>query len=501
MAKMTLTIAQRGHRKLNEECGVVAVVDNERASSLSYYGLHALQHRGQESAGITVLNKENKFLTHKGEGLLTQVFKDSRNLAKLQGKHAIGHVRYPLKGAEGNANIQPINLTATNEIISIAYNGALTNAHRIKESLEAEGSIFHASGDAEIIGHLLRRKKGDFVSRLKASLLELEGAFCYVLLHHSKGGDVTKNGDEIGVYVARDRYGIRPLSIGKLQDGGYVFASETCAFHIIGATYLRDVGPGEVVYVRDGKLQSEFYTQDIHRAMCMMEYVYFSRPDSDVVGRNVHNVRKRSGIELYKETHVDADIVVGVPDSSISAANGYAEAAGIPNEMGLIKNRYMGRTFIAPTQELREQGVRMKLSAIPSIVRDKRVILIDDSIVRGTTSRRIVTLLREAGAKEIHMRVASPPIQYPCFYGVDTTEVADLMAHQLKHEEMRRHIGADSLAFLSIEGLIKAVDLPQDKPGDYGDYSGHCMACFTGHYPTRLYNEYDKKYTIEARKN
>ncbi|MDG9730282.1 amidophosphoribosyltransferase [Ignatzschineria sp. RMDPL8A] len=459
-------------RGLNEECGVFAVIGNERAASLTYYGLHALQHRGQESAGITVLSDDNKFLTHKGEGLVTEVFEDRRHLKKLIGSHAIGHVRYPVTGAEGPANVQPINLTATTEKISIAYNGALINAEQIKTTLESEGSIFHASGDAEIIGHILRRKKGSFVDRLKESLLEIDGAFCYVLLHDS------------GVYVARDRYGIRPLSIGKLSDGGYVFSSETCALNIVGATFLRDVEPGEVVYVENGKLVSEFYTDETTHAMCMMEYIYFSRPDSDIVERNVHSVRKRSGIELFKETHVDADIVIGVPDSSISAANGYAEAAKLPNEMGLIKNRYIGRTFIAPNQAMREQGVRMKISAIPSIVKDKRVILIDDSIVRGTTSKRIVSLLREAGAKEIHMRISSPPIKYPCFYGVDTTVIDDLMAHQLSIEEMRRHIGADTLAFLSDEGMIKSVGLDES----YGDNCGHCMACFTGKYPTKLYD-------------
>lgn len=447
-----------------------AVVGNSKAASLTYYGLHSLQHRGQEGAGISVLDPSGKINTIKGEGLVTDVFSDPSLLKGLIGEHSIGHVRYPSNGENGYDNVQPLSLKMSDENIAVAYNGNLTNAKALREALENQGSVFHASGDAEILVHIIRRKQGSFLERFKAGLLQLEGAFAYLMLHDS------------GVYAARDRFGIRPLCIGKLADGGYVFASETCALGIVGATFIRDVLPGEVVYVKNGRLESSFFTDETTHAMCLMEYIYFSRPDSDIEGKNVHSVRKLTGIELYKEAHVDADIVIGVPDSSISAANGYAEASGLPNEMGLIKNRYVGRTFIQPTQEMREQGVRMKISAIPSIVQGKRVILIDDSIVRGTTSRRIVQLLRDAGAKEIHMRISAPAIKFPCFYGVDTSTLDELMAHQLNLEEMRRHIKADSLAFLSREGTLRALDRAES----LGDNCGLCMACFTGQYPTHI---------------
>ncbi len=445
-----------------------AAVGNRNAALLTYYGLHSMQHRGQEGAGIAVLTEDATIESHKGEGLLTEVFSDPQVIERLEGNYAVGHVRYPTNGAHGLANVQPVVLNMSDEKMAVAYNGNLTNAQALKESLEATGSVFHASGDAEIIVHLMRRKKGSFLERFKESLLQIEGAFSYLMLH------------DTGVYAARDRHGIRPLSIGKLADGGYVFAAETCALNIVGATFIRDVLPGEVVYIEEGRIESSFFTDERTHAMCLMEYIYFSRPDSDIEGKNVHSVRKLTGIELYKETHVDADIVIGVPDSSISAANGYAEAAGLPNEMGLIKNRYIGRTFIQPTQAMREQGVRMKISAIGSIVKGKRVILIDDSIVRGTTSRRIVKLLRDAGAKEIHMRISSPPIKYPCFYGVGGREGDSLMAHQLTIDEMARHIGADSLAFLSYEGTLRALN----KPASLGANCGNCMGCFIGSYPT-----------------
>ena len=445
-----------------------AVIGNPNAASLTYYGLHSLQHRGQEGAGISVLDNDGEMHTIKGEGLLTDVFSDPAMLSKLPGTSGIGHIRYPSNGEKGYDNVQPLLMKMSDEKFAISYNGNITNTQALRRDLEAQGSVFHASGDAEILVHLIRRKKGTFLERLTASLLELEGAFNYFILHDS------------GVYAVRDRKGIRPLCIGKLADGGYVFASETCALGIVGATYIRDVMPGEIVYVEDGRIISSFFTEDRLHAICLMEYVYFARPDSDLEERNVHSFRKQSGIELCKETHVDADMVIGVPDSSISAANGYAEAAGLPNEMGLIKNRYVGRTFIKPTQALREQGVRMKLAPIPSVVKGKRVIVIDDSIVRGTTSRRIVQMLRDAGATEIHMRVSSPPIMYPCFYGVDTSHREDLLAHQLDLEEMRRHIKADSLAFLSREGTVRALKRSES----LGPNCGVCMACFTGEYPT-----------------
>ncbi len=464
-----------GFKQLNEECGVFAVSGNAEAATLTYYGLHALQHRGQESAGIATLTDDGRVICVKGEGLLTEVFADPKKLESLEGSVAIGHVRYPTNSSRGVINAHPIVLSTTDETIAIAFNGALTNADELKVRLEQEGSVFHSSGETELLGHLLRRCQGTFFERLKSSLLQIEGAYSYTVLHNT------------GLYIARDPHGIRPLSMGKMPNGGYVFASETCAFDIVGAEFVRDVAPGEVITIQNGEVISSFLETERTHALCMMEYVYFSRPDSDLEGKNVHAVRKRSGIELFKEAHIDADIVIGVPDSSISAAVGYAEASGLPNEMGLIKNRYIGRTFIQPTQELRERGVRMKISAISSIVKNKRVILIDDSIVRGTTSKRIAALLRTAGAKEIHMRVSSPIFKYPCYYGVDATNPRELLAqHYQTVEEMRAFIDVDSLAFLSPEGLIRATGHAESR----GVNCGLCMGCFTNRYPTNIqFNE------------
>lgn len=463
-------------RGLQEECGVFAVSGNDEATSFTYYGLHNLQHRGQEAAGIAVIGKNNAIICHKGEGLVTEVFNEATVRKELKGMISIGHVRYATEGGSGYANVQPILLSTADEQIAIAHNGNIINARELKRQLEGQGSIFHATSDTEIIGHLIRRNKGTFIERLIAGLQALDGAFAFTILH------------DTGLYVARDRYGIRPLSIGKLPNGGYVFSSETCALDIVGATFIRDVEPGEVIHVHDDLLSSYFYTKETTHAMCMMEYVYFSRPDSNIDGCNVHSVRKRTGIELFNEAHIEADIVIGVPDSSISAAIGYAEAARVPYEMGLVKNRYVARTFIQPTQEMRERGVRMKLSAVSSIVKDKRVILIDDSIVRGTTSKRIVQLLKDAGASEVHMRIASPPIKYPCFYGVDTSTFEELIASRMTEAELCEYINADSLSFLSYEGLIKATE----KSDTLGANCGNCMACFTGVFPTKLYSSLEE---------
>jgi len=461
---------------LQEECGVFAVSGTTDASTLTYYGLHSLQHRGQEGAGIATLNQNQKINFHKGEGLVSDVFKEVALSDVLVGDVAIGHVRYSTDGGNGYENVHPIILTTSKEQMAIAHNGNIINAKQLREELESVGSIFQSTTDTEIIGHLIHRETGSFLERVCKGLLHLDGAFAFTILHKT------------GLYIARDRYGLRPLSIGKLPNGAIVFASETCAFNVVGATFVRDVEPGEVIHIDKGEMQSTFYTKDTTHAMCMMEYVYFSRPDSDVGGCNVHSVRKRTGVQLFKEAHIDADIVIGVPDSSTSAAIGYAEAANLPYEMGLIKNRYIARTFIQPTQALREQGVRMKLSAVSSIVKDKRIILIDDSIVRGTTSKRIVQLLKEAGAKEVHMRIASPPIKYPCFYGVATSTFAELISNRLSVDELCTYIKADSLEFLSYDGLVSAVGRNQA----LGKNCGNCMACFTGEFPTKLYDSLEK---------
>lgn len=459
--------------KFHEECGVFAVYGHHDAAAICYYGLHSLQHRGQEAAGILV-NNAGKLSIHKGEGLVSEVFSNDR-ISKLEGNSCIGHVRYATAGGGGIANVQPLLFNTLQGSLGIAHNGNIINANVLKEGLENKGSIFQSSSDTEILGHLIKRAEGRMIDRICNSLKLLDGGFAFLIMI------------EGALYVARDKYGLRPLSIGVMSNGAYIFTSETCAFDVIGAKFLRDVEPGEVVRIKDGELKSKFYTEDTHRAMCAMEYVYFSRPDSDIDEVNVHSARKRTGKRLFKESPVDADLVIGVPDSSLSAAIGYAEASGIPYEMGLIKNKYVGRTFIQPTQELREQGVKMKLSAVTSIVKGKRVIMIDDSIVRGTTSKRIVKLLKEAGATEVHVKIASPAIKYPCFYGVDTSTFDELISNRLNVDELCEYIEADSLSFVSENGLYESV-----YDSKISNKCGLCMACFSGIFPTQLYDAYDQ---------
>ena len=397
---------------IHEECGIFGVWGHSDAARLTYFGLHALQHRGQEGAGI-VSNDNGHLIGHRGTGLLTQVFSDEREIKRLKGDRAIGHVRYATAGSGGTDNIQPFKL---------------------KEAL----NIVH-------------------------------GGFAYLIM--------TEN----AMIGALDPNGFRPLSLGKMKNGAYVLASETCALDVVGAELVRNIRPGEIVVVDDHGYKIVQYTNQTQLAICSMEFIYFARPDSDIYGVNVHSARKRMGARLAQESPVDADMVIGVPNSSLSAASGYAEEAGLPNEMGLIKNQYVARTFIQPTQELREQGVRMKLSAVRGVVKGKRVIVIDDSIVRGTTSKRIVQLLKEAGAAEVHMRISSPPLKYPCFYGIDISTTKELIAAKKSVDEIRDYIGADSLAFLSLDGLVESIGLGADAP-----YGGLCVAYFNGDYPTAL---------------
>jgi len=455
-------------QELHEECGVFAIYGHKDAASMCYYGLHSLQHRGQEAAGILVGSKEG-LNVHKDEGLVTEVF-NVEKLSKLQGEVAIGHVRYSTAGGGGIANVQPLLFRTMQGALGIAHNGNIVNANVLKQQLEKQGSIFSSTSDTEILAHLIKRAEGTFIRRLCQSLLKLEGAFAFLILV------------EGALYVARDSYGLRPLSIGQLPNGGYVFASETCALDIVGATFIRDVEPGEVIRIKGTELLSKKYTNNTTKNMCAMEYIYFSRPDSTIQGVNVHTSRKIAGKQLFKESPVDADVVIGVPDSSISAAIGYSEASGIPYEMGLIKSKYVGRTFIQPTQQMREQGVRLKLSAVSSIVKDRRVVMIDDSIVRGTTSKRIVRLLKEAGAKEVHVRIASPAIMFPCFYGVDTSSSEELISKRMNNKQLCAYIEADSLNFISKTG-IQASIFP-----NHGEENHLCMACFNGNYITNLYD-------------
>ncbi|QOR66880.1 amidophosphoribosyltransferase [Cytobacillus suaedae] len=453
---------------LNEECGVFGIWGHPDAAQITYYGLHSLQHRGQEGAGIVVTNGE-KLKGHKGEGLVSEVFGNGQ-LSNLQGKAAIGHVRYATAGGGGIENVQPLLFHSQVGGLAIAHNGNLVNANALKHQLENQGSIFQTTSDTEVLAHLTRRSGYTKIhDRVKNALTMIKGAYAFILMTEKK------------MMVALDPNGLRPLSIGRLGDA-YVVASETCAFDIIGAKYERDVEPGEFLIINDEGMQSEFFSLNTNRAICSMEYIYFSRPDSDIDGINIHTARKNLGKKLAYEAPIDADVVTGVPDSSMSAAIGYAEASGIPYELGLIKNRYVGRTFIQPSQSLREQGVKMKLSPVRGVVEGKRVVMVDDSIVRGTTSRRIVSMLREAGAKEVHVRISSPPIKNPCFYGIDTSTHEELMASSHSIEEMRQVIGADSLSFLSEDGLLEAIGRPYS-----GEYRGQCMACFTGKYPTDIY--------------
>lgn len=459
-------------QELHEECGVFAVCGYDQAAAMCYYGLHSLQHRGQEAAGIIIKDKETLSI-QKGEGLVTEVFNQEK-INHMIGDYAIGHVRYSTAGGGGIANVQPLLFRTLNGSLGIAHNGNIVNANILKAELEKKGSIFSSTSDTEILGHLIMREEGRMIDRICNSLNRLDGAFAFLILI------------ENALYVARDKYGLRPISIGQLPNGAYIFSSETCAFEVVGAKFVRDLEPGEIVRIKDGELKSKQYTNEVMDKICAMEYIYFSRPDSNLDGINVHTTRKLAGKQLYQEAPVAADLVIGVPDSSISAAIGYSEASGIPYEMGLIKNKYVGRTFIQPTQEMREQGVRMKLSAVSSIVKDKRVVMIDDSIVRGTTSKRIVRLLKEAGAKEVHVRIASPAIKYPCFYGVDMSTMDELISNQLSVEELRKYIEADSLAFISEEGIDKSIHYNKEL-----HKCSLCLACFNGDYVTELYDSFE----------
>ncbi|WP_284036812.1 amidophosphoribosyltransferase [Neobacillus sp. 114] len=451
---------------LNEECGVFGVWGHKDAAQLTYYALHALQHRGQEGTGI-VVNDGNTLKVVKGEGLVTEIFTADR-MAELTGNTAIGHVRYATAGGGGYENVQPLLFHSQTGSLALAHNGNLVNANSLKHQLEAQGSIFQTSSDTEVLAHLIRRSGfPNMNDKVKNALSMLKGAYAYLIL------------TETELMVALDPHGLRPLSLGCLGDA-YVVASETCAFDVIGAEYIRDVEPGELLIINENGIKSEMFSVSSTKAICTMEYVYFSRPDSNIQGINVHTARKNMGKRLAMEAPIEADVVTGVPDSSISAAIGYAEESGIPYEMGLIKNKYVGRTFIQPSQSLREQGVKMKLSAVRGVVEGKRVVMVDDSIVRGTTSRRIVKMLKEAGATEVHVVISSPPIKNPCYYGIDTSSKEELIASDKSVEEIRQLIGADSLTFLSLEGMLVSL-------GQSEGTNGFCLGCFTGNYPTEIY--------------
>jgi amidophosphoribosyltransferase len=456
--------------KLHEECGVVGIYGNPEAAKLAYLGLHALQHRGQESAGVAASDGCHLF-THRQMGLVGDIFTEDV-LARLPGNLAIGHTRYSTTGDSAALNAQPIQVECNKGRIAVAHNGNLVNASQIRSRLEQQGSIFQTGSDTEVILHLIAQSREQTLpDAIADSLRRIEGAFSVVFVTPDR------------ILAARDPRGFRPLSMGRIpgragQEDTICFASETCAFDLIDAVYERDVKPGELIVVGPEGVQSRFYAPALPQSSCIFEHVYFSRPDSTVFGRPVQESRELMGAQLAREAPVDADIIVPLPDSGVTAAMGYALESGIPLKFGLIRNHYVGRTFIEPEQRVRDFGVRLKLNPVRNVLEGKRVILIDDSIVRGTTSRKIVRMVRDAGATEVHMRISCPPTISPCFYGVDTPSKKQLIAAQKTVPEICEYIGADSLAYLSLDGLKKAC-------GE-GEKTTYCSACYTGQYPTNF---------------
>ena len=442
-------------------CSVVGIYGNNNASKLAFYALFAMQHRGQEAAGISSSNGKN-IKTVKDRGLVTQVFKEE-HFNILKGDMAIGHTRYSTAGDDSILDAQPVFARYGLGEISIVHNGNLVNAKELRDSLIKIGAIFQSNMDTEILIHLIAKNhtKPTLKERIIDAIKKIKGAFSLIILSRTK------------MFVIRDPFGFRPLSLGKLKSGGYIVASETCAFELVGAEFIRDVKPGEMIVFENDSFTSEMIFEPTYK-QCIFEYIYFARPDSNVFGKNVYSVRKQMGRELAKEMPVNADMVIPVPDSGVAAALGYSEESKIPFEMAIMRNHYVGRTFIEPTQEIRDLKVKMKLSPIVKKIKGKRLIVIDDSIVRGTTSKRIIDMLKQAGAKEVHLRIASPATIGPCYYGVDTPTKEELIASKLSNEEIAKYIGADSLAYLSIESIIKAI---KDKKENY------CFACFDNNYP------------------
>jgi amidophosphoribosyltransferase len=454
--------------KLKEECGIFGISNHKDSSALVALGLHALQHRGQEGCGIVSFDGKN-YHSEKRQGLVGDHFTDLETLKKLPGDFAIGHNRYSTTGETSLRNIQPFFADLHMGGLSIAHNGNLTNALLLRESLVKDGAIFRTTSDTETIVQLIAKSKREkFIDKLIDALFQIQGGYSLVLMTNKK---------LVGV---RDPFGIRPLVIGKLK-GSYIIASETCALDIVGATYLREVENGEVIVIENGKLTSTKPFPKQKPRPCVFEYIYFARPDSLINGQCAYEYRKRLGLELAKETDIDADLVVPVPDSGVPAALGYAEESNKKFDLGLIRNHYVGRTFIEPTQNIRSLGVKLKLSSTKTIVNNKSIILIDDSLVRGTTCHKIVKMLYESGAKEVHVRIACPEIKYPDFYGVDMPTKKELLAHEKNNQEMCDHIKAKTLKFLSLDGLYKAL-IKDKRKANYPQFSDHY---FTGEYPIK----------------
>jgi amidophosphoribosyltransferase len=451
--------------KFHDQCGVFGIYGHPEASNMTYLGLHALQHRGQESAGIVTSDGQQLF-AHRAMGLVQDAFRQE-HLAKLPGRVAIGHVRYSTAGASALKNAQPIAVDYAKGSLAVCHNGNLTNADELREELESRGSIFQSDSDTEVLVHLVAASTQVAVEdRIRDALARVKGAYSLLFL------------TEDAIFAVRDPMGIRPLCVGLLPASkeAHVIASEPTAFDLIGAEYVRDVEPGEMVVLSAAGMQSIRLEERATPQMCVFEYVYFARPDSKLGGRSVYDVRRALGGTLAREHPVEADVVIPVPDSGVPAAIGYASELKIPFEMGLIRSHYVGRTFIEPQQSIRHFGVRLKLNPVEPVLRGKRVVVIDDSIVRGTTSRKIVKMIRDAGAREVHMRISSPPTQWPCYYGIDTPTRRELIASSHTVDEIARYVTADSLGYLSLDGMLAAVS------GPTGDRSALCHACFSGKY-------------------
>lgn len=456
--------------KFKDECGVFGIYGHDDAAAMTALGLHALQHRGQEACGIVSYDGTH-FSSHKGLGLVDDNFGSAEVIESLKGYAAIGHNRYSTTGEPMLRNVQPMYADLDFGGFAIAHNGNLTNAHTLRAALVTKGSIFQSTSDTEVILHLVAvSRQAKLVDKLVDALQQVKGAYSFVVCTQKK---------VIGV---RDPYGIRPLVLGKLGDA-HILASETCALDIIGADYVREIKPGElIVFDKDGVTSHFPFTEKPKQRFCIFEYIYFARPDSFMENRSVYDMRKHIGVELAKESPVKADLVVPVPDSGVPSAIGFAQQSGIPFELGIIRNHYVGRTFIEPTDQIRHLGVKLKHNANKSYIKNKKVVLVDDSIVRGTTSRKIVEMVRDAGAKEVHMRISSPPTKYSCFYGIDTPRSEELLAHNMSTEEIKKFIGADSLAYISMDGLYRAMGEVKRNAGA----PQFCDACFTGDYAVEL---------------
>ena len=462
-----------------EECGVFGIWNHEEASRLAYLGLYAIQHRGQESAGITSLGFSQEHFHYKGLGLVGDVFKEDR-LKTLPGRAAVGHVRYSTTGQNLLTNAQPLAAHLLSGPVAVAHNGNIVNTETLKRHLQAEGAIFQGTNDTEILLHLISRNPSNqIVQCLQEELAQIVGAFSFVVMTHDR---------LLGI---RDPLGLRPLVLGKKKnetgEWAQVLASETCALDLIGAEFVREIEPGEIYWVDHSGEHSVRFASKIQPARCIFEHIYFSRPDSVVFGHSVYGTRKKFGAWIAREQPVEADVVIPVPDGGVPAALGYSTQSGIPFEFGIIRNHYVGRTFIQPQQNIRSLGVKIKLNPQAAVLAGKRVVVVDDSLVRGTTSKKIISLVRQAGAAEVHLRIASPPTIGPCYYGVDTPQKKHLIAAQHTIEEIREFVGADSLAYLSLEGLLAALD-EEPAPGK----KSFCAACFDGQYPTPLADELQK---------